>query len=283
MVMSSTGKIAKLLFWPLLAGTLSAASSTAVARPVPPAPPLPAPIHVVGAATSAKEQAMSSTERIERWAPYIREASLRFHISEAWIKAVMRKESGGRTLWDNKPITSDAGAMGIMQVMPDTYEDMRAQHGLGADPYDPHDNVLAGAAYLSWLYGKYGYPALFAAYNAGPEALEAQQAGVRTLPAETRDYIKGIGHLLGGKSDLLPAIKSPIVMLTRPDGTSVSIDAGTVNSIRAAMADEYAPGVKTVVSMGHVHQGVRENLAAVSALLKRHGGKATVATEQMAT
>src|SRR3546814_6466977 len=58
--------------------------------------------------------------------------------------------------------------MGLMQVMPGTYEDMRRAHDLGADPHDPRDNILAGTAYLRAMYDRYGYPNLFAAYNAGP-------------------------------------------------------------------------------------------------------------------
>src|SRR6185503_6700229 len=113
-----------------------------------------------------KEQAMSLAERIDRWSPYIKEASRRFKISTDWIKAVIRMESGGRTLSDdNQPITSTAGAMGVMQVMPETYQNMRQQYGLGEDPHDPRDNILAGTAYLSWLKEKYGSPKMFAAYN----------------------------------------------------------------------------------------------------------------------
>ena len=141
------------------------------------------PIAAVASATRSafeKEQKLSPAQLMDRWAPFIKEASRRFGVAETWIRAVMRLESGGRTaLDDKKPITSHAGAMGIMQVMPETYQEMRRQHGLGADPNDPHDNVLAGTAYLSWLYGKYGYPKLFAAYNAGPGTVEAQAAGAR--------------------------------------------------------------------------------------------------------
>jgi hypothetical protein len=185
----------------------------------------------------------------------------------------MRLESGGRTaLDDKKPITSHAGAMGIMQVMPGTYQDMRRQHGLGADPYDPHDNVLAGTAYLSWLYGKYGYPKLFAAYNAGPGTVEAQSAGARKLPDETRAYVSGIARILGTPSKPTQPIE-PIATLTRPSGSSVAIDVTTVDSIRASFPDEYAPGVQTVLNMGNRRQGVTEDLATVTSLLRRHGAR----------
>jgi soluble lytic murein transglycosylase-like protein len=225
-----------------------------------------------------KEQAMSPSQLLARWTPVIKEASRRFGIAESWIKAVMSMESGGRTVLNAaQPITSNAGAMGIMQIMPETYREMRDQQGLGANPYDPRDNVLAGTAYLRALYEKYGYPAMFAAYNAGPGTFEAHAAGGRELPNETRAYVSGIARILGTKAEPLASPPSQpakiIATLTRPDGSTVSIDGTTVDSIRASMPDEYAPGVQTVVAMGNVHQGVRENLATVASLLNRQSGK----------
>ena len=255
------------------------------------------------AATPGKVAAVSTiSEVMDRWSPYVKEAARRFNIAEDWIIAVMRMESGGQTEIAGKPITSKAGAMGIMQVMPDTYNDMRAQYGLGVDPYDPHNNVLAGAAYLKWLHDKYGYPKMFAAYNAGPGTLEAHMAGKTKLPAETQAYVKGIARILGDKSRVgdkstiieasndqpsrnerpsrtdqpsrvsvtyLPAEPvQAIATLTRPDGSSVSVDGAAVDSIRASLPDEFAPGVQTVIAMGNKRQGVREDPATVSSLLK---------------
>lgn len=226
--------------------------------------------------TLTSEQGLSPARLIERWTPYIQEASRRFGVAEDWIRAVMRMESGGRTLSDDKrPITSRAGAMGLMQVMPDTYRDMREQHGLGADPHDPHDNVLAGTAYLRWLYDKYGYPKMFAAYNAGPGTLEAQLAGARKLPSETRNYVRGIAAILGDKAPpTSPEAKSEqptkvIATLTRPGGSTTTIDGDSVKSIRASFPNEFVPGVKTVLRMGDREQGVVEDLATVAAALKR--------------
>jgi soluble lytic murein transglycosylase-like protein len=235
---------------------------------------MPAPARAAPAVSElAKEKAMSSSQLVDRWSSLIKDASHRFGVAEEWIRAVMRMESGGRTLADdNRPITSSAGAMGIMQIMPQTYKEMRARYGLGADPYNPHDNVLAGAAYLKWLNGKYGYPKLFAAYNAGPGTFEARTADARELPKETRAYVSGIARILDLKSDSAQSLSQPvsqIATLTRPDGSTVSIDGAKVDSIRASMPDEYAPGVQTVVAMGNMHQGVREDLATVASLLKR--------------
>ncbi len=68
----------------------------------------------------------------------IAQASKRFGVPPSWIRAVMQAESGGRTtLAEGKPIVSDAGAMGLMQLMPSTWRDMRIQYGFGRDPFDP--------------------------------------------------------------------------------------------------------------------------------------------------
>ena len=80
-----------------------------------------------------------------------------------FARRMVAKYGRGRTmLAENLPIVSSTGAMGIMQLMPATYAEMAVQYGLGADPHNSRDNILAGAAYLKWLKSKYGYPALFA-------------------------------------------------------------------------------------------------------------------------
>jgi len=80
------------------------------------------------------------------WGPYLHEAAVRFSVPEAWLRAVMRQESGGeQTSADGSLITSSAGAMGLMQVMPGTYETLRQRYALGPDPYDPRKVLLQSA------------------------------------------------------------------------------------------------------------------------------------------
>ncbi|WP_425459634.1 lytic transglycosylase domain-containing protein [Hankyongella ginsenosidimutans] len=86
---------------------------------------------------------------------------------------------------------SPKGAMGLMQLMPDTWAEIRVRHRLGNDPYDPHDNIIAGAAYIRLLFDRYGTPGWIAAYNAGPRRYEASLQG-RPLPAETRAYVASV-------------------------------------------------------------------------------------------
>jgi hypothetical protein len=161
---------------------------------------------------------------------------------------------------------------------------MRTQYGLAPIRTIRMTTCFAAAAYLKWLHGKYGYPKMFAAYNAGPGTLEAQMSGKRKLPAETQAYVKGIARILGDNSTVVAAgddkasrisatympaepVK-PIATFTRPDGSSVTIDGANVIKIRAALPDEYAPGVQTVIAIGTMNQGVREDIATVTSLLK---------------
>lgn len=126
---------------------------------------------------------------------YITEASQRFGIPAAWIIAIMRAESAG----DVRAI-STAGAMGLMQVMPDTWAELRIRYRLGHDPYDPRDNILAGAAYLREMWDRYGHVgAMLAAYNAGPGRYDEYRSTDRPLPAETRAYVASLAPILLGE------------------------------------------------------------------------------------
>jgi len=132
-------------------------------------------------------------ESVADWRPYITEASLRFGVPTAWIERVTQAESRGRTRLDGRPIRSRAGAMGLMQLMPGTWAAMRARLGLGLDPDDPRDNILAGTFYLRLMYDRFGYPGLFAAYNAGPGRYAAHLATGSALPGETVAYLRTVG------------------------------------------------------------------------------------------
>ena len=151
---------------------------------------------------------------VDRWSGHIAEASMRFGIPEAWIRRVMTAESGGRTILNGRPIQSHAGAMGLMQLMPATWREMRAALGLGPDPHDPRDNILAGTAYLRSMYDRFGYPGLFAAYNAGPGSYSAYLAGRRRLPAETVAYVAAVS----GQGSARPSSsrEGPVAVIAAP-------------------------------------------------------------------
>ena len=147
-----------------------------------------------GSGVAVAQSASVARPAADPYAAYIAEASQRFGIPERWIRAVLRAESAG-----DKGAVSSAGAMGLMQVMPDTWAGLRARHRLGRDPYQPRDNILAGTAYLREMFDRYGnVGAMLAAYNAGPGRYDEHRATGRPLPAETRAYVAALAPILGG-------------------------------------------------------------------------------------
>jgi hypothetical protein len=142
----------------------------------------------------------------------------------------MRAESGGDTR-----AVSGKGAIGLMQVMPATYAELSHRYLLGPDPFDPMDNIQAGAAYLSEMLSRYGEHGFLAAYNAGPRRYEEHLRG-RPLPAETIDYIARIEphlHMESGyKTDVLASAQESIAPIfvtaaaTAPTDETPPVSAG---------------------------------------------------------
>lgn len=155
-------------------------------------------------------------DEVWRWRPIVEEASTRCGIPTSWIERVMRAESRGRIMLDGRPIRSRAGAIGLMQLMPATWVDMRARLGLGNNPDDPRDNILAGTCFLRLMYDRFGYPGLFAAYNAGPGTYAAWLAGGRRLPGETIAYLGMVGGTAQPASPARePAAPPPLFVIRR--------------------------------------------------------------------
>ncbi len=124
---------------------------------------------------------------------HVTEAAQRFGLPTSWIWAVMRVESRG----DARAV-SPAGALGLMQIMPRTWNYLRARYGLGADPFDVHDNIIGGAAFLREMYDRFGSPGFLSAYNAGPARYQDHLASGRPLPAETRSYVARLAPMVSG-------------------------------------------------------------------------------------
>ena len=162
------------------------------------------------------------------FAAFVAEASRRFDIPANWIWAVMRIESGGRAT-----AISPKGAMGLMQIMPKTYAGLRARYHLGANPYDPRDNIPAGAAYLREMHDRYGSPGFLAAYNAGPARYDEHLATGRALPIETQDYVAMLTPMIDGLRaenaptppfDLFVRLRSTL-FVPHENGAPVAVDA----------------------------------------------------------
>ncbi|WP_288321869.1 lytic transglycosylase domain-containing protein [uncultured Selenomonas sp.] len=145
--------------------------------------------HTVQAA--APSVAVQETARAERTAPTdaaqpdlartIHAAAQKYAVDPKLVSAVAEVESGGR-----QDAVSDAGAIGVMQLMPGTAAE------LGVNPYDMKSNVEGGTKYLSELLGTFGGDVrkAVAAYNAGASAVKAY-GGVPPY-AETQDYVNRV-------------------------------------------------------------------------------------------
>jgi hypothetical protein len=154
---------------------------------------------MLSSGTAHAEQESSATRRpnelsVRPFAAFVTEASKRFGVPEHWIRALMHVESG-----EKSRARSQKGAMGLMQIMPKTWTELRARYGLGADPYDSRDNILAGAAYIRELHDRYGAPGFLAAYNAGPGRYERHLATGRTLPEDTQAYVATLAPMIESK------------------------------------------------------------------------------------
>jgi len=186
---------------------------------------------------------MSGTSaRAESLDAFIAEAATRAHIPANWIAAVLRGESAG-----DVGAVSSAGAMGLMQLMPDTWRDLRTSLHLGADPFDPHDNIVAGAAYLRVLHDRYGDAGFLAAYNAGPGRYDDHLATGRALPAETLVYVATVNALLHGNRSTAVAERSE-TMIPMPDWRSASLFIVPVSdaSVDVRRADFVPPNARPI-------------------------------------
>ncbi|HXH45418.1 MAG TPA: lytic transglycosylase domain-containing protein [Bradyrhizobium sp.] len=183
----------------------------------------------------AQETPAERPSRSDPCGAFITEAAQRFGVPEAWIRAVMRVESAG----DVRAISS-AGAMGLMQIMPATWAELRVRHRLGSNPYDPRDNILAGAAYLREMHDRYGSPGFLAAYNAGPGRYEEYLAG-RPLPAETRAYLATLAPIVGGgelSGPVVVAAADPLAWTRAPLFVVQSAGSGPAASVQSESAPD---------------------------------------------
>lgn len=162
-------------------------------------------LSAVAAGVQARPAMAACPSNINLDEPIARAAG-RFAIPDTLIRAVIAVESGGAVF-----AVSPKGAMGLMQLMPGTWGELRLRYALGTDPFDPCDNIFAGTAYLRELLDRYGDPGFLAAYNAGPGRYEAYLRG-RPLPSETIAYVARLsGRMMGGNAPV------PVRALPDPD------------------------------------------------------------------
>jgi len=168
------------------------------------------------------------------YAVHVTDAAQRFGIPAAWIWAVMRVESNG----DVRAV-STAGAMGLMQIMPATWANLCARHRLGSDPFDPRDNIMAGAAYLREMFDRYGNAtAMLAAYNAGPGRYNEHLSRGRPLPAETRAYLAKLAAITGDSGDTQLAAAPPLDPFAWHRAALFTVRSGAAMSAQPTTDDE---------------------------------------------
>ena len=114
--------------------------------------------------------------------PILQKAAKKHGLPSEFLIAVARTESAFRS-----HVVSRTGAMGVMQLMPETARSMGV-----SDPFDPEDNIDGGARYLGKLWKRYrgDRKRVAAAYNAGPGRVPKK--GRMRLPDETRRYVKAV-------------------------------------------------------------------------------------------
>ncbi len=134
-----------------------------------------------GEATSANSPLPTGNAAKDVIDAAVKTAAERYNVPEALIYSVMEQESGF-----NPHAQSAAGAIGLMQLMPDT------ARALGVDPWDPVQNIDGGTRYLSQLLKQFNgdIRLALAAYNAGPEAVR-RYGGIPPYP-ETEAYVKSV-------------------------------------------------------------------------------------------
>ena len=128
--------------------------------------------------SGASTQLSSASNETTR---FIQEAAAKYGLDSRLVAAVAEAESSG-----NQSEVSDAGAVGVMQLMPDTAA------ALGVNPYDEKQNIEGGAHYLKQMLDTFGgdMKKAIAAYNAGPQAVK-DYGGVPPH-AETQNYVNKV-------------------------------------------------------------------------------------------
>ena len=97
--------------------------------------------------------------------------------------------------------------------MPGTWVELSARYGLGLDPFDARDNILAGTAYLKEMHDRFGSAGFLAAYHAGPWRYEQHLVTGKPLPSETTAYVAAVTPLLDNEQGDMPQLTAGVHFL----------------------------------------------------------------------
>jgi len=132
-------------------------------------------------------EALRSVSAHSRYGKYIRAAAKRYSLDPELIRAIIKVESSY-----NPNAVSAKGAMGLMQLMPETAKEMNV-----TAPFKAEENIMGGSRYLRKLLDLFGGDLRLglAAYNAGPSRV-LKKGSIPKIP-ETRNYVKKVLHEYG--------------------------------------------------------------------------------------
>src|SRR4030043_949561 len=126
----------------------------------------------------------------EYYQSIIHEKASKYNIDPSLVKAVIKTESN----WNEKAV-SRKGAIGLMQLMPSTANDMNVRN-----PFNPEENIEGGVKYLRYLLGRFNgdLTLALAAYNAGPTWVE-KFGGIPPI-TESKQYVRKVLSLYSGNT-----------------------------------------------------------------------------------
>ena len=143
----------------------------------------------VSSAPSQKKTGQTYSKYTSDYHDIVYEKATKYSLDPSLVKAVIKAESN----WNERAV-SRKGAMGLMQLMPTTANEMDVRN-----PFNPEENIEGGTRYLRYLLEKYNgdLTLALAAYNAGPKRIDTYG----TVPpiTETRHYVNRVLSLYNGK------------------------------------------------------------------------------------
>lgn len=169
---------------------------------------------------------------------FIAEASERFGLPAAWIRAIVRLGSDG-----NARVARRNGAVGLMQLTPETWAELRPRYALGDDPFDPRDSILAGTAHLREMYDRYRLQEFFAAYYMGPTRYDEHLKSGLPLSADVQTFVAvlaaliepGLKHVVGSpdRANAASWRKAPLFVVRSKRNSSDNPSAASAQTDRS--------------------------------------------------
>ena len=150
---------------------------------------------------------------------------------------------------------------------------MRRRYNLGTNPYDAHDNIIAGAAYLRELHDRYGAPGFLAAYNAGPARWEDHLANRPTAAGRDAAYLARLAPIVGGSAADDAVLLASVVAIigSRPRSFRRAFDS--VTGRRPTCARSSSRRVGRMIVPRRIGRALRRSPTVSSSPCRRRSGR----------